>query len=349
MPMQLFGDVQPSTLTAPILRRVATAVATRAAIDIDQAIYRSLGTIRAPATQHPARPPAGQPYRWKVELTWEELSTWTVDAVLELATRDTPRELDYKPHDLEPIDALAELHTHARTDAESHARQPKAFRVLRPRTAALNIAAVAALLAPDYADGKRNDVAAGLAGYLAKEGVTLADAEAVMSKLASKDDDAGARSLGRVRSSYEAFADGVHVAGWTLLSKHVPQETLAELADIVDPRPTIQIRPALSAVTDEAIAALAAMPDLRVFNRARQLVTIARDGTSQETWLTRPPGQPVIVPVDQTRMLDLLDSCARWTSYNKRDKKWIPAEPPTRYATQVLGRLEWQLPWLESV
>lgn len=120
--------------------------------------------------------------------------------------------------------------------------------------------------------------------------------------------------------------------------------------DDADPRPTILIRPELTAMTDEAIAAIAERPDLGVYVRGRMLVTVARDGSCQPRWLRRhSPGTPMIVEVMPPRMLGLLDEAIEWQKWNKRTEANERAMPPERVAAQVLGRLEWPLPYLEGV
>jgi len=121
--------------------------------------------------------------------------------------------------------------------------------------------------------------------------------------------------------------------------------------DAVDVRPIIAIRPELSAMTDEAIEAIALRPDLGVFVRARMLVTIARDGSPRDQWVRRSPGSPIIVPVEHARMMSILDRAAKWTKSDKRKGKHgsTPALPPALIATQILARTEWRLPYLEAV
>lgn len=126
-------------------------------------------------------------------------------------------------------------------------------------------------------------------------------------------------------------------------------EPAADNEDTASPRPIILIRPKLTGMTDEAIAAIAGRPDLGIYVRGRMLVTVARDGSRWDRWLRRPPGAPVIVPIGPSRMLGLLDEAVQWQKWNERDKAAVPAMPPDRVAAQVLGRLEWPLPYLDAV
>ena len=117
-----------------------------------------------------------------------------------------------------------------------------------------------------------------------------------------------------------------------------------------DDRPEILIRPELNAMTDDALAALAARPALAVYVRAGMLVTVAWDGSSPERWLRRPPGAPRIVQLDHARMRGLMDSAARWMKPggHRKDVR-APAMPPGDIAAQVLARHEWPLPYLQAV
>ena len=114
-------------------------------------------------------------------------------------------------------------------------------------------------------------------------------------------------------------------------------------------RPTILIRQELTVVTDKAIEAVVARPDLGVYVRGRNLVTVSRDGSGREKWLRRPSGAPVIVQIEQARMLAILDLAAEWVKWNERLQVEIPQRPPYWVATQILARLEWPYPYLEAV
>ena len=116
-----------------------------------------------------------------------------------------------------------------------------------------------------------------------------------------------------------------------------------------DTRPTIPIRQELTAVTEEAIEAVAARPDLGVYVRGRNLVTVSRDGSSRKKWLRRPPETPVIVPIEQARMLATLDLAAEWVKWDGRLKVQVPQRPPDWVAIQILARLQWPYPYLEAV
>lgn len=115
--------------------------------------------------------------------------------------------------------------------------------------------------------------------------------------------------------------------------------------------PTIRITADLVNVIDQALEAIGARPDLNVFVRARMLVTIERDGSMPETWLRRPPGEPVIVPIKTTYTREILARCAAWESVKKgRNGPTIePCLPPMWVADHVLARMKWPLRYLDAV
>lgn len=143
-------------------------------------------------------------------------------------------------------------------------------------------------------------------------------------------------------------------AGYTVrellvLVKQAPAWTPGHHAMLQPKRgaPVIYVREALNEVTNEALAALEARPDLQVFVRARLLATVSHDGSARNKWVKRPPGSPVIVPIEQVWMLSLLDAAATWTKMTPKGPS--PTKPPAWVADQVLGRLEWPFPYLEGV
>ena len=114
-------------------------------------------------------------------------------------------------------------------------------------------------------------------------------------------------------------------------------------------RSVIQVREKLTGVTKEAIDALTERPGLGLFVRGRRLVTVGRDGSMRQRWLKRPPGSPLIVPVEPARMLGMLDAAAEWRKWSARKKEHVPARPPDWVAAQILALMEWPLPYLEAV
>jgi len=114
-------------------------------------------------------------------------------------------------------------------------------------------------------------------------------------------------------------------------------------------RPIIQAREQLTDVTEEALKAIQSRPDLGVFVRGRELVTVARDGSPRATWGRRPPGAPVIVSIEHARMLGILDAAAIWKKWNVREHALVSARPPDWVAAQLLCRPEWPLRYLVGV
>lgn len=114
-------------------------------------------------------------------------------------------------------------------------------------------------------------------------------------------------------------------------------------------RPDILLRPDLNALTDQAIAAIADRPDLRVYVRGRMLVTIARDGSATEHWLRRAPAAPVVVQLTGPAVLRIMDESAQWLKCDGRKKVQAPTMPPMMIATQILALHAWPFPYLEGV
>lgn len=255
LPLALCGAaVQPSPLLPAVLKRMALAISEGAGVEIDAGIFRRLGMIRAPGTQHPTS------QRWKTELSWSEFSTLTSDAIVQLATGPDPRPFRWRPHDLEPHDALVDLYARCARAAAEWDAQPRPEPVRRDRSAPLDTDAVVQLVAPHYTDGHRHWVATYLSGYLARQGVPLADAERVISGIAQGDDDGGEKSLDRCRASYSTLAEGMDVRGYYGLKDELPDDVLAELATLVEPAPATTMEfPAIEFTDTGNAARLAAI------------------------------------------------------------------------------------------
>ena len=161
--------------------------------------------------------------------------------------------------------------------------------------------------------------------------------------------------LARIRGSdavagvIEAVLERAAIQADNVVEGERPKKVRQNDDDHSDEKPVIQIHPDLTGVTDEAIAALLARPDLGVYVRGRQLVRVARDGSAPVRWLKRWPGAPVIVSLGGPQVLDVLDRCATWMKYDGRGQKLVPALPPGWAGQQVAARLEWPLPYLEAV
>jgi putative DNA primase/helicase len=116
-----------------------------------------------------------------------------------------------------------------------------------------------------------------------------------------------------------------------------------------DARPCFRLRPELTEMTDEAIAALARRPDLGVYVRSRVLVTVAGDGRPRETWRVRPDGALSIIPMSEARILAAIDRAATFEKWSGREKSYVRTTPPGWLAVQVRERTEWALPYLEGI
>lgn len=114
-------------------------------------------------------------------------------------------------------------------------------------------------------------------------------------------------------------------------------------------RPRINVRQALNPVTNEAIETLVDRPDLNIYVRSGQLVTLGRDGADRHKWLKRPPGSLTIRRIEAGLLMGMLDEVAEWAKFDARAKDHMPARPPPWVAEQILSRLEWPFPYLEAV
>ena len=133
------------------------------------------------------------------------------------------------------------------------------------------------------------------------------------------------------------------------LGDALDRATAAVLARIDRRRPELVVREELAPVTDEAIAALRAQP---LYVRARMLVQLGQaDGLEDPaSRLTRPAGAPVIVPLTQASLRDLLDRAARWVKpAGRKQTQRVAALPPAWVAEQILARTAWPFPPLEGV
>lgn len=355
VPMILAGDVAPSRLTPQVLRRMAQAVADTSQVELDYAIYRRLGMLRMPGTQHP------KTQRWKTELSWDEFSGWAPDRLLAAASGHKPRAYQWTPHDLEPSDPLAELYSHCVSAAKEDAERPRP-EPRRHRSEPLDVDAVVEVLRPFYVDGHRDRLAFTLGGYLAKQGVSQEDAQAVTRRLAAGDDDGGEKSVGRVNTTYDTYQAGGSVRGWKGLEEDMSDEALRELARLVEPvsdgteknpaglpRQTILLRQELNAVSGEAVQALLVRPDLNIFVRGGRLVTIGRDGAELRTLSKKPPGSLAIRRIEAALLMSHLDSAAEWKKFEVRTEELVAARPQRWVADQILSRIDWPFRYLEAV
>lgn len=211
VPTQLFGDVQPSENLHTIFRTVALAIAEQAGEEIDRVIYDKNRLFRLPRTKH-------QSGLWKIELSWDELVNWTTDQIRFAARTD--REFEGKPHDLEPIPALAELFAKAEESANS-APARRQSDMLDEGLAG----AIACTVQPFYQPGKRHALILALAGYAAKRHVPRETMLGVVDELQAGDTQIGDPDNlpTAVNDTYDRVRKGDRVKGYT------------ELVDLMDP------------------------------------------------------------------------------------------------------------------
>jgi hypothetical protein len=113
--------------------------------------------------------------------------------------------------------------------------------------------------------------------------------------------------------------------------------------------PVIQITTDMTAVVNATQAAILALPEgPYLFQRARQLCVIGREVRPPQ-WLHRPPQAPVILPAGMAHVRELATQAATWTKYDKRQKAWEPALPPTWVLETLYARPFWPFPSLEGI
>jgi hypothetical protein len=103
-------------------------------------------------------------------------------------------------------------------------------------------------------------------------------------------------------------------------------------------RPTIIISIAEKVVNDQAIAALAAEPDL--YCRGGSLVRVIRE-PAQSPRIRRHDGSPRIAPVEEPTLSEILSDVARWVKVGDKGKQ-RPAHPPKWSVKAVACRGAWK-------
>lgn len=112
-------------------------------------------------------------------------------------------------------------------------------------------------------------------------------------------------------------------------------------------RPTIMVRPSIPAVVDEAVTALAAAPDVEIYQRATVLVRVERDRGRARKGIERAAGAPVIAPIPLPSLRELMARAANWVKMTESGPK--PSLPPAWVSTTLAERTEWPLEHLEGV
>lgn len=109
-----------------------------------------------------------------------------------------------------------------------------------------------------------------------------------------------------------------------------------------DRRPSIVISTEEHAVIDQAVAALAAEPN--VFQRGNALVTVLRDPSRAQAKIHRPKGSPRIAPLPNARLRELMTKTAAWKKLRPdRDGRFdlVNAHPPDWAVNGVAARGGW--------
>lgn len=218
IPTPLMGEVRPSALLPLAFRSMAAAIASLAGEEIDLKIYDVNRLFRLPDTKH-----AGSGL-WKVELTWEEFSTLTIDAIRSIAKG--PRRLKWDPHDLEPIDGLAEFFAKHMYEAEQGGSRPRSSRLAAGDDGVAGT--IARILAPYYVPGRRHELVLAFAGYAAKAHLPRETALGVIDHVAAGDDELEDRTRA-VSDTYDRVRDGREVRGFTELSALLTADDLEAL------------------------------------------------------------------------------------------------------------------------
>ena len=232
LPSRLFGNVPPSPHLPAAWRAMALAIADMAGEAIDPKIYDVNRLFRLPDTQHPSR-------LWKVELTWDEFINMDVDQIREVAR--SARGSRFKPHNLEPIDALVEFFAKHMEDAE------------RPRVARGPLRAdgsgiagdLAAVLSVGFTQGQRHALVLAFAGYAAKRSLPRETALGVAQLLLEGEPNVTDfdNLPTAINDTYDRVREGLQVKGYTDLKTYLPAEELAELSRLLGDKAPVANEP----------------------------------------------------------------------------------------------------------
>lgn len=222
LPVALFGEIQPSDNLPAVFRHIALAIESAADEEIDRAIYDKNRLFRLPRTKHKSG-------LWKIELSWNELVEWSTDQIRFAARTD--RDFETRPHDLEPIPALAELFAKAADSAESTVR-------VRPSDGAVDeglAGAIATTVEPFFVQGQRHSLVLALAGYAAKRHVPretmLGVADILLEGEPNVDDPENLPNA--INATYDRVRRGDRVKGYRELQDLMDTRDLAALSAIL--------------------------------------------------------------------------------------------------------------------
>jgi P4 family phage/plasmid primase-like protien len=221
LPTALLGEVEPSPLIPAVWKSMALAIAGAADVKVDKVVYDVNRLFRLPDTQHK------ESRLWKVELTWEELFHLGTEEIRAIAK--APRGNLFRPHDLEPIDALVEFYAKHAEAAEVEAARPRTGPL---RSGAGGTAELAAALSGAYVDGQKHNLALAFAGYAAKCHLPRETAHGVFDALLESHDDPDNVHTA-IDDTYDRVRQGVQVKGYTDLQVMLPAEELAQLRTLL--------------------------------------------------------------------------------------------------------------------
>lgn len=261
-PLFLFGEVEPSPLLAATLKRIALDLGGQAGVKIDRTVYDVNRLFRLPNTRH------GKTRLHKIELSWQELATLTVEEVRRLAAG--PRDFGWQAPHAEPADGLVELFAKHADGAESEGERPGGLL----RASGDGIASdLAEALRPAFdACGERHNLVLAFAGYAVKRHLPRETALGVADLLligAPNVQDPG-NLAAAINDTYDGVRRGAEVKGYTALAELMHADDLARLADLLGDSPAPSAEPA---ATGYAPALADVIP---LEERARALTSVAR-------------------------------------------------------------------------
>jgi len=195
----------------------------------------------------------------------------------------------------------------------------------------------------DVATGERNDALNRAAFSLGQ----LAGGNALPRALVEQELRAAAEANGLVRDDGEASVEATIRSGVDA-GERSPRQSPPPTGPgaTTGKRPEIKITTKIREVVDASLEALVENAPGQIYAKASILVRVTRQGKDVAGY-KRAPEAPLINPLPEPRLLELMASAADWLKF--KDEGWEPALPP-RWAVQVLGaRGRWPFPYLESV
>ena len=116
-----------------------------------------------------------------------------------------------------------------------------------------------------------------------------------------------------------------------------------------DGRPVVRISVDLPRTVNEAERVLREDRSSGVYVRSGGLVAVIRDGARKVVGLARATGAPVIQPIPNARLLELLCRVAHFERAGQAPGEWVRCQPTARIVETLAARGEWDLPPIEAV